>query len=238
MFSLLTSTPVQIPSEEKKASTLLDLKRAMTFTVPGMYTVSTKSGKQKRSKSGNDPKFPSPQKSMQRNQIWDTFKTSTFAGIAASITIDNIGAFNFAFSQVSDYAELTTVFDQYRIAMVEITFLPTINVATSPGYATQFVTAVDWTDSTSITINKLRDYPSAKTTEDYSKQVRTFVPRVAVAAYSGAFTSYMSVEAPWLDTSSPNVQHYGIKYGLAVATNAGFSYEVSTRYHIQFRNSV
>jgi len=47
---------------------------------------------------------------------------------------------------------------------------------------------------------------------------RVFQPRMALAAYAGAFTSYANVGPQWIDAASNAVQHYGVKFWIPVAT--------------------
>jgi len=209
---------------------------SLTYTVPGMYVASkrTKPGKGKRN---SVPRFPSPQVTNRPNAVYNVYKSASFASTQSATAIEVIGAYNFALSQVSDYLSLAAVFDQYRIAMVEITFLPKQNFVTTGNTYDRLATVIDYVDSSTVGFVALTDYPSCQITEDFTKQVRTLIPRVAVAAYSGAFTSFMSEEAPWLDCSSPNIQHYGVKFAFKITTVIAY-YDIAVRYHMQFRNSV
>jgi len=86
----------------------------------------------------------------------------------------------------------------------------------------------------SVASTGLNEYPGVVKTEAVKQHVHTFVPSVAAAAYSGAFTSYMNVVAPWIESSSSSVQHYGVKYALTISP-ATFAYDVTARVHFQFK---
>jgi hypothetical protein len=235
-FAATTKTTPALEDEKKISLQQAEFIKTMTFTVPGMYKPAS-AGRNSKGRKSRIPRFPSPSQSNRPNAVFDIYKSAEFSAITASTSVDITGAFNFALAQVNDYTHLQLVFHEYRIAMVEVSFLPQVNQINTTGFSTGFTTAIDYADATAISIAALRDYPSAQTTEDYTKQVRTIIPRVAVAAYSGAFTSYMAVEAPWISTASPSVQHYGVKYGIRVA-GAALVYNVFVRYHLQFRNTV
>lgn len=155
-----------------------------------------------------------------------------------SAAISTYGAINITFGQFGDATPATLFFDQYRIALIEINFLPRVDVnvtpSTNPG---QFYSVVDYDDSTVPgTVNVLQDYQNLIVTEGTKHHLHTFVPHVAVAAYAGAFTSYMNVTAPWIDVASPNVQHYGVKYAWTGGT-VGFTYDIIARVLMELRNA-
>jgi len=58
---------------------------------------------------------------------------------------------------------------------------------------------------------------------------------MAVAAFSGAFTSYSNVPAGWIDSASPGVQHYGLKLYFESTPFGVISYEYSVRAKVSFR---
>jgi len=64
---------------------------------------------------------------------------------------------------------------------------------------------------------------------------RKFIPHVAVASYSGTFTSFTNEVAPWIDIASPSVQHYGLKTA-CTPTTAVVQYTARARLSVSFRN--
>lgn len=169
------------------------------------------------------------------NKPYHIFQDATLNPIISSTTVPVTGAFNFYFGQLDQVSQLSAVFDQYRIAMIQIKFLPRANIASAGSNPPLLYTVVDLDDSTSITTTQLQDYPGVRITEGYKPHTHTFVPSVAVAVYSGTFTSFANESAPWIDVASTTVQHYGVKYGLAVSTTA-YAYDVFVRYHFMFKN--
>jgi len=158
------------------------------------------------------------------------------------------GGMFFALDALTQYASFQAVFDQYRIAKVKVEFLPrggvsqfvtSSNLMSLPGPPGNLITAVDFEDATAETPPALLTYQSAVLKPGYAKQVRVFAPRVALGAYSGAFTSYANAKSQWIDAKSPSVQHYGCKwsfdYGTNIATN-WVVFDILVTYFVEFRS--
>jgi len=121
---------------------------------------------------------------------------------------------------LADYTDFTNLFDQYKIDRMSLELRTFATQATTATTGALINMVVDHDDAgipaaTDAGIQLLREYPTYKVANfvrpDAGKQfVMTCVPRVAVAAYAGAFTSYANV-ASWIDAASPSVQHYGFK---------------------------
>jgi len=107
-------------------------------------------------------------------------------------------------------------FDQYRLMAVRFSIVPNNNaiglVTNSSTGLVPVYCVIDYDDTNALA--------SASAAEGYNNCIvlnpgeslsRTFRPRMALAAYSGAFASYANVEPLWIDASSNGVQHYGIK---------------------------
>lgn len=157
---------------------------------------------------------------------WLTTSTSTptFASFAPSL------------QNIDQYSTFVALFDQYRISQIEFWLVPFASAASSSNFATGFISSViDLDDSTSISTVQAGDYASCLTTNVDQGHYRRFIPHVADALYSGSFSSYGNVAAPWIDTSSPSVIHYGVKVA-AGATTAIMTYGYRARAVIQFRS--
>lgn len=135
------------------------------------------------------------------------------AGFTSSTSIEVSSAQYFALSSFPNVAAYTGLFDQYRIVRAEMWFMPSANIGTSAIPETgSYCTAVDVDDVTApATFNALIGKPNANISGMFAGHYHSFVPAIATAAYSGAFTSYASTEGSWLDCSSPSIQYYGVK---------------------------
>jgi len=155
----------------------------------------------------------------------------------SSVTVPTFTASTFTMGSLDQVASLAAVFDQYRMDEVEVWLNPQ---ASSQGTATStdglFSSVIDYDDSNALTtVNQAYDYTNVLTTSGCSGHYRRFKPHVAIAAYSGAFTSFANQESPWIDFASTGVQHYGLKTAWT-ATTAVCKYDLIVRYHMSCRN--
>jgi len=184
-----------------------------------------------------EPKFPLRYTGL--NVPFNLIQTQAASGISltSSTTVPTFTATNFTLSGLDQAASLQAVFDQYRIKMIEVSFHPRVSQESSTSANTGiFTTVVDVDDSTTLSsIGSANDFSTALTGRGFDSQVRTFVPHVAGAVYSGAFTSFSNLTSPWIDTLSPNVQHYGIKTAWS-STDSVYTFDASVRVWYQFRN--
>jgi hypothetical protein len=169
-------------------------------------------------------------------QLVDTASTTQVAGSETD------GALVFQLVQLSNVTAFTSIFDQYRIDMVQVSFSPRVNAAvpTSPTgtIMPKLYTGLDYDDASTTTIAALLDYQSLVITPPCMGVVRTVKPRIAIAAYSGAFTSFANQES-WVDCGSTAVQHYGLKYAVEAGLVGQLNlqqYTITAVYFIAFRN--
>jgi hypothetical protein len=134
----------------------------------------------------------------------------------------------FTFGLFSGSASLASTFDQYRIDQLE-----TWITATTPNSLASFpilTTAVDLDDANvPASSNAVEDHIGAVTSDGPGGHYHKWKPHVAVAAYSGAFTSYANLPSQFIDSASPNVSHFGLK---AVCYSTG---AVAINYDLIFR---
>jgi len=151
------------------------------------------------------------------------------------------GVFYHYMGQLDGYSQLAAVFDQYRFLQVSIAFLPRCMATATTGtvyptFVGHLITAIDYDDAATTSAGLLRQKETANITLTTEQQTRTYTPHAALAAYSGTFTSYSNMTRMWIDSASPNVQHYSCKVALL---DCGFAsavlYDVYARYVVQFR---
>lgn len=155
-----------------------------------------------------------------------TFTTSTTLPVFPTLT--------FFGSLFNDFTNYSTVFDKYRILEVEVDFICVNPNNTGTGL---FCTVLDYDDDSALSsLNQALDYKSAYSCSTNANFKRTLIPRIAMAAYSGSFTSYAEGKSgQWLDCASPGVIHYGLKCVIN-PTVPQTQYHVVVRAHIQFKN--
>jgi len=129
----------------------------------------------------------------------------------------------FTLNSLPTYAEFTALFDTYRITRIDVNFIfdqNSGNVAASAGHAASFIPNLlmvnDFDDATALgAITDYEQYESFKISRLDRSLRTTFVPKLAVGAYGGAvFTNYARATGIWLDSASPAIEHYGIKFGV------------------------
>jgi hypothetical protein len=180
---------------------------------------------------------------LNANRLYNLAQECSLGTITSSATpgteID--GGFYFYLGQLDGSAALAAVFDQYRFLQVTLWFEPRANMVgttgtvfpTSIGHLTS---ALDYDDVAATTASVLRQKQTCLTTMAYEKQMRTLTPHIALAAYSGAFTSFANARSAWIDSASLNVQHYSVKFAITECQFAStILYDVFARYVIQFR---
>jgi len=166
-----------------------------------------------------------------------TWSTNSGTPWLVSSTVSPIfGVQAFNFSQFNDYTEYASVFDQYKLEMIEVTIHPRSG-APGTGFDAGLLTSViDLNDVTApVSLPVLQDYATQCTTRGWEGQIRTFRPAASqMYFYSGGLTGYGPAAAPWLDTASSAVQHFGLKVGITATTTA-LSFDVTVRALLAFR---
>jgi hypothetical protein len=167
-----------------------------------------------------------------------TFVRNFDAGVlVGSTAADTLGALKFVLTQLPSYTEFTTLFDQYRIARMEYTFLPYFTIGTPSAYAPFIATAVDYDDGTApASFAAIQQYENSRVISAYNKFSVSYQPHIAIAAYSGAFTSYANNRAGWIDSASTAVEHYGVKWVIGQCSGSAQSFRVVGRVIIQTKN--
>jgi len=117
----------------------------------------------------------------------------------------------------------TGFFDQYRIHSVRFTLAPLQNaIGLTTNSTTTMVPVycvIDYDDASALgSAGAAQGYTNCVVLEPGESLERVFVPQCALAAYSGAFTSYATVKRQWLDAASSSVQHYGVKLWIPADT--------------------
>lgn len=160
--------------------------------------------------------------------------TSTQAELFSTSNVaPTFKAYSFYLSSFAGAGPYTNLFDQYILDEVEFWLTPE-----SPQGTTVFgqvTSAVDFDDANVPTTNLMvADKQSSVVTAGGAATYIRFAPHMAVAVYSGAFTSFGNEPAQWIDAASASVQHYGVKLSLS-PTPTPIAYCVSYRGHFRFR---
>lgn len=166
-------------------------------------------------------------------------KTINKGLVAGSTSAPAFYAYYFTLNDLNESSSFTNLFDQYRITKIQCVFIPlnlmqtagTTSVTNSP-----MCIVVDYDDaSTPASMVVLYNYQNVRFVGCQTRHVFAFKPRIALASYSGSFTSYANVGNTWIDCSSPSVQHYAVKIGVDQCSQVP-NWVFYARYFIEFRN--
>lgn len=147
------------------------------------------------------------------------------------------GAITFALNDVVNPGEVTSLFHRFRITGIKYRW--TINVnpdnATTKTYP-RLTWAHEYEESGPTSLSALSEYPRMKEMwfgdSRQTSRWHFFRPASLRVGYEGAAASYYSPTwRDWVDTESPAVPFYGIKWGVE-SLQTGISLGLQCRYYI------
>lgn len=146
-----------------------------------------------------------------------------------TITISTVaittGGFSFQLSDLPDYADFQTLFDLYRIDFVQVTMYPSatevLPTISSPFVPVRIITAIDLNSSNSFaSFNQARDFETARVHLMTKTSTRSIKPRyISVLENDASASVFGGSGVGWLNTSVPNVPHYGYRYAIEQASS-------------------
>jgi len=152
----------------------------------------------------------------------------------------------FALNQVVGSSDFTNLFDEYRINCVVVKLIPRVNTVQTLANGTEipnnYVPNLHWVydyDDANVPSNTdtLLEYGNYRVKAFDRPITWKIKPKYALAAYSGAFTSYKPMRG-WLDVASPSIQHYGVKFAVDTLQPSQYtSFVIRPIYYISFRNT-
>lgn len=177
-------------------------------------------------------------RTLRRHRIYPFHRAIDLGIITPSVTLETFTSYTFTLGALPDSTEFTALFDQYRIMQVRMEFTPLFTDTSATVAYPPLYTAIDYDDANSVTGAQINEYDSVMFTPTGTYFERTFNPRIALAAYSGAFTSFGQPKAGfWLDCASPSVVHYGLKTVMPVSGAANQVWSVRAHLMLEFRES-
>jgi hypothetical protein len=236
MMSYLTTPPPAVSTSAPPVS-----RANLKFLTPLMASVSKKSAKGKMRTRDYGKVFditgvnrPMPQL-IGSNQIYRAILSQAGSPFSTNTSTPTYYATSLTLGTLASYSEYVGLFDQYRIKEVEVWIEP--NQAATTVASPIWYSAIDLDDSTTpaaIAVVAGKQTATASSTE--SGHYHRFKPHVAVAEYSGTFTSYGNIPAGWIDSGSPGVEHFGVKVAIpADGVSRGFSF--TYRALVEFRQA-
>jgi len=143
------------------------------------------------------------------------------------------------FSRISDLpnsSHYLSIFDQYKIAQVEIWLQPgaSSNITTS----TTVYSVIDYDDANAlISESNALEYQNVMFYPENIGHYRRYIPHIATSVYTGVtpFSGFKNTKADWIDSASSTVEHFGFKAYMSAAP-ATVSFDLLVRQTVQFRN--
>jgi len=137
-------------------------------------------------------------------------------------------------------ADFTSLYDAYRIDWIEVDIYPEVNTTQPNNSIGQscYYSVLDYDSAPGLTSTLALQYSNLVVASAFRPFKRRYVPKAAMAVYSGAFTSF--AESPnglWIDVASSTVQHYGASFLFPAATSNIQAYQVVCTYGMSFRSA-
>lgn len=153
---------------------------------------------------------------------WFNTGSSDFQiNFAASVSTINIGGVGVFGPSTPGSAEISALFDQYRIDQVTVridwdynSYAPTSGQAVAP----LIYYVADYDDSNSALVSALLQYPGVKTHSFLENGYKPLITTIKAKplrdiASTGLLTAYGPMtSAPWIRTADMTTPHYGLKF--------------------------
>lgn len=171
------------------------------------------------------------------NAVFRVIQSFEPAVITSSTSVPTFTGSAYTVGTLDQASTLIALFDQYKIERIEVWMIPRVSTnGIGTGNPGLFHSVIDFDDFNVLgTVAQALDYTNVVMGSGLDGHYRTWVPHVATAAYSGAFTSFANETAPWIDAASASVQHYGLKTAWTV-TDLALTMDVVVRLHTAWRN--
>jgi len=183
----------------------------------------------------NQPAERTPQGQLVRSDN-RPYRFSQIADYGTLVTTSaggqTFGSTGFKLNDLTQASSFQAIFDQYRIAAVEvwITTTSTTGILNPPSYCT----VVDYDDAVvPSNVSQLLQYTNCAEIPLICGSYYHFVPHATAVLNTGSGVE--TVPAPWINSATPAVIHYGIKVA-SYATATTFQIQCRARFHVEFRN--
>jgi len=246
MFSFTSSS--SSPTQDSTAS--IKAAKSALLAVPAGLVASMKRtrGKNKNRKIKNPNSAisksynpvgsrPVPSITSLERMITVQGRTDVVTFLTSSTTVPTFATYVAHLSDFAQYTEYIACFDQYKIDMLEIWLEPQASQSTTSTNTGMISTCIDLDDgNTPTSFAIVEAHQGSITTNGQAGHYHRWKPHVAVAVYSGAFTSFSNEPSCWIDSASPNVQHYALK-AACLPTAAITVFSINVRAQLSFRSS-
>lgn len=174
-----------------------------------------------------------------QSRIFKVKRTFQLGGITSYTDGPRTASWVFQLDQVPGFQQFVDVFDQYRLAGVKLTFIPTQSATVnSTSTLLRLIYAVDTNDNGVVgSEGQLLSYAGARQLVLQRPKSIFFRPKVAMQVFQSTVTTAYA-QAPskiWLDAQRYQIPHYSFKWWVPVATSGQPGAFVYATYYLQFR---
>lgn len=223
----------------------LEQMRSLIAVPAGMFkgqskgnTKPHKRGRQRDVVLGNDERVPWTKGLNTHREIVVDQEFAVLQWHSTSSVANTYNSWYLVAGLFADFTNYALCFDEYTFDFCEVVIQPNITETVLGGTVYvpgTWVSAVDVDDAAVPTAYAdVQTYESSTQSGGTQSHYHHWEPQFAVAAYSGAFTSYSSSRG-WVDCASPNVQFYGLKGAWSLST-AGVKYDLFIKCRLRFRS--
>jgi len=200
---------------------------------------------EQRSMALTQSAMPDPLPMIVKDKICTITRSVSIGSYSANSTVPMTDSLKFSLSVLPNATEFTALFDAYRILQVTVLFLPYQTMCNNTtSYPGEIHSVIDYDDNSTVASpDDLRQYRTYQRYVCLEKFTRTLSPAISQAVYTTlATTGYAQgargSKAPWIDSASPTVPWYGLKFitSNTQPTSAQLTYIVEANYVLQFRN--
>lgn len=176
--------------------------------------------------------------------LWDEPAATTITTISSNNTSFENHALTFHLSDLPDYQDFTSLYDQYKITGVSIKFIPVAtesmtNLGTF-GFPTYAYLITDTNDASNITSETQAAQYQGSRILKMGQQTSHFIrPKTLVNLYeSSVSTGYGNPKfAPWVSTDDPDVDYYGLKIFIPQSvTGLTTGWRIMAKFYLAFRS--
>jgi len=157
--------------------------------------------------------------------------------------VDAGAAYSFTLANTPSYTEFTALFDQYRIPMVELTFV-LVNTTALNSDPTLWMSADYDAISAPASLSVIQQRDVVPITLGQGRLQATFKvkPRISTTAVDSGGAIVASPLLPantWIDCADASVAHNGVIawFSNYNSTSAASLVQISVRYHLEFRTT-
>lgn len=173
-----------------------------------------------------------------KKKIYYFTRYANFGQLVISPLAPTLTAYTFRLADVPNSSEFTNLYDSYKIKAVKLTFYPamTQSISTStinaPAGETRCVTCLDRNDGVAPTsFDAVRQYQNAKVFQVNRRHSR-YIYKPMVLDDSNYTIN------PWVNTTSPNVNYYGLKFAAepSLQSSGTYQFSVEAKFYLAFKS--